>query len=402
MVKRSKLLALLVAGAISATALVGCSGGGSKDPATDSGEKKTLTVWSHWKGEEFKALEEVASAWGEANNVEVTMFEDEGDFQGVIQATQAANGPDIVLGIPHDNLGTAHKAGVLAEVPAEVLSSMTFNSDSILNAVSYDGKTYAVPFAQETTALFVNKDLVKKAPTTTDELIEMAKEVGFVYDINNFYFSQAFLGANGGYVFKNNDGAYDIEDIGLGNEGSIKGLNFLNSLVNEHKFMAADITGDNANAEFLAGKVGFFISGPWAVGDAKAAMNLEVVPLPTLDGKAPTPFSGVQTAFVSENSTNKEVAWELMKEYMAKGQDIMYKTGSRIPVQEGYVVDDEITKAFMTASETAIPMPNIAEIQAMWTPAENNLKLLTSGQIDAATAAKNLVEQIKEGITQLQ
>ena len=402
--KRSKLLAILVAGLVTTSVFVGCGSkdGGSSDDGSASGEKGKLTVWSHWKGNEFDELVKIADAWGEANNVEVTMHEDEGDFQGIIQVAQTANGPDMVLGIPHDNLGTAHKAGILAEVPSEVMGTMTFNSDAILNAVSYDGKNFAVPFAQETSALFVNKDLVATLPTSMEEVVEMGKEVGFAYNINDFYFSQAFLGANGGYVFKNNDGAYDIEDIGLGNEGAIKGLEFINSLVNEDKLMTSDINGDVAKAEFLAGKTGFYISGPWDVADAKEAFNLEVMALPTLDGNAPTPFSGVQTAFVNENSSNKDLAWSLMKEFMAKGQDVMYKTGSRIPVQEGYSVDDPITQAFMKASETAVPMPNIAEVQAMWTPAADNLKLLTSGQIDAKTAGENIVTQMKEGIQQTQ
>ena len=56
----------------------------------------------------------------------------------------------------------------------------------------------------------------------------------------------------------------------------------------------------------------------------------------------------------------------------------------------------------MEQAKTANPMPNIQEIQAMWTPANNNLQLLSSGQVDAKTAGQNMVDQIKEGISQLQ
>ena len=123
--------------------------------------------------------------------------------------------------------------------------------------------------------------------------------------------------------------------------------------------------------------------------------------MPTLNGKAPQTFLGVQTSFVNENSKNKDTAWKLMEEFVNKGQDIVYKTGSSIPVAKDYVIDDEYTKAFMEQAKVAMPMPNIVEVQAMWEPAANNLKLLTSGQIDAKTAGENIVNQVKEGIKQI-
>ena len=55
----------------------------------------------------------------------------------------------------------------------------------------------------------------------------------------------------------------------------------------------------------------------------------------------------------------------------------------------------------MEQAKVAMPMPNIVEVQAMWEPAANNLKLLTSGQIDAKTAGENIVNQVKEGIKQI-
>ena len=398
MVKRSKLLAVLIAGIIATTAFVGC---GSKSEG-GSEEKKTLTVWSKFTTSEVQEFEKVAKAWGEENNVEVNVVEDQGEWQAMIQAAQSDNGPDIILGIPHDNLGTFQKAGVTSEAPAGLVSADKYTSEAIVNAVTLDGKVYAVPFAQETTAMFYNKDLVKEVPKTMEDLVAQAKESGFVYNINDFYFSYAFLSANGGYVYKNNDGTLDPTDIGLGNDGAVKGLQFINDLVNKDKIMAADITGDIAKAEFTSGKAAFYFSGPWDVGSAQeAGLNFGVIPMPTLGGNAPSTFLGVQTGIVNENSKNKDLAWDLMEEFNNKGQDIVYKNGNRIPVAKDYTIDSEYTKAFVEQAKVATPMPNIVEVQAMWTPAANNLKLLTAGEIDAATAGKNMVEQVKEGIKQI-
>ncbi|GAA0084271.1 extracellular solute-binding protein [Clostridium sp. CTA-7] len=401
MVKRSKLLAVLIAGVIATTSLVGC-GGKSDTTGNKGGEKKTLTVWSHFTANEVKEFEKVAKSWGEENNVEVNVVEDQGKFQEMIQACQSDNGPDLILGVPHDNLGTFQKAGVTAEVPAGMVSADKYTSQGIVDAITIGGKQYAIPFAQETTAMFYNKDKVKEVPKTMEDLVTMAKETGFEYDVNNFFFSYAFLSAGGGYVYKNNNGTLDPSDIGLGNEGSVAGLQFISDLVNKNKLMAADITGDIAKGDFTSGKAGFYFSGPWDVAGAKeAGLNFGVIPMPTLNGKVPQTFLGVQTAFVNENSKNKDIAWKLMEEFVNKGQDIVYKTGSRIPVAKGYTVDDEYTKAFMEQAKVAMPMPNVVEVQAMWEPAGNNLKLLTSGQIDAKTAGKNIVDQVKEGIKQI-
>ncbi|MDZ5000636.1 extracellular solute-binding protein, partial [Clostridium perfringens] len=192
--------------------------------------------------------------------------------------------PDVILGVPHDNLGTFQQAGVTAEVPAGMVSADKYTSQGIVDAITIGGKQYAIPIAQETTAMFYNKDKVKEVPKTMEDLVAMAKETGFEYDVNNFFFSYAFLSAGGGYVYKNNNGTLDPSDIGLGNEGSVEGLQFITDLDNKNKLMAADITGDIAIGDFTSGKAGFYFSGPWDVAGAKeAGLNFGVIPMPTLN-----------------------------------------------------------------------------------------------------------------------
>ncbi|GAB6169382.1 extracellular solute-binding protein [Clostridium carnis] len=399
--KRSKLLAVLIAGVLCATSLVGCGSKGDDEKAS-SNKKQTLTVWSHLTTNEVKEFETVAKAWGDANNFEVNVVEDKGKFQEMIQAAQSDNGPDLILGAPHDNLGTFQKAGITDEVPSGLVTADKYTSQGIVDSVTIGGKQYAVPLAQETSTLFYNKDKVKEVPKTMEELATKAKEVGFEYDVKNFYMSYAFLSAGGGYVYKNDNGTLKPDDIGLGNAGAKAGYEFIKKLVVDDKLMAADITGDIAKADFTSGKSAFYISGPWDVAASKeAGVNFGVVPMPTLGGKAPETFLGVQVAFVNANSKNKDAAWKLMEELVSKSSEIVYKAGNRIPVLKDAKVDDEYTKAFMEQAKVATPMPNIPEVQAMWEPAANNLKLLTAGQIDVDTCATNIVNQVKEGIAQL-
>lgn len=397
MIKRSKLIAVLIAGVLCVTSLAGC--GASK--------KEKLTVWSHLTTAEVAEFEKLANEWGTANNVEVTVVEDQGEFQTMLQAMNTSNGPDIILGMPHDNLGTFQKAGVLAEVPSGMIDPSKYTSQSIVDAVAIAGKQYALPIAQETSTLFYNKDLVKEVPKTMEELVVMAKGVGFEYDVNNFYHDYSFISAGGGYVYKEENGTIDPTNIGMNNEGALAGYEFIRSLVQDEKLMAADITGDIAKADFAAGKTGFYISGPWDIGAFnEAGVNFGVTTMPTLAGNTVKSFLGVQVSIVNAKSENIDKAWELNKYLTDKSSDIVYSKGNRIPVLQDalnneVIKNDAHAKAFMDQAKNSDPMPNIPEVQAMWTPAGDNIKSMNSAKIDAKTCGENIVKQIQEGIAQL-
>ena len=57
--------------------------------------------------------------------------------------------------------------------------------------------------------------------------------------------------------------------------------------------------------------------------------------------------------------------------------------------------------AFSEQAKVAVPMPNIPQIQAMWTPGGNILTDMNAGKMDPKAAGEELVKQIKEGIDQM-
>lgn len=407
MVKKKKILSLIMTTALLMGTLAGCGGTTKENEgAASSGGDKTITVWSHLNTQEVEALNVVAEKWGKEKGVTVKVIEDKSDMQSYAQAANSAKGPDIMFGLANDNLGTFQKAGLLAEVPSGFIDESKYTSKQVIDAVTIGGKQYGVPLAQETVSLFYNKDKVKEVPKTMEDLVVKAREVGFEFDVNNFYIAYGLISAQGGYVFKNNNGTLDPKDVGLGNEGATKGYQFLQDLVVKEKFMAPDIVGDIAKGDFQAGKTGFYISGPWDVAPFKeAGLNFDVVPMPTLGGKPVTTFLGVQTAFVSEKSANKDLAWDLMKYLTENSTDLLIEKGNRIPATKAGVESDLFKKsanmvAFSEQAKNATPMPNIPEVQAMWTPGADGLKALTSGTMDPKAVADQVVKQIAEGIAQ--
>lgn len=398
MVKK-KLIACLMAVVVTGSLFVGC--GGAKEASTKGQE---ITIWTKVKEDEMKVIEDSAKKWAESTGNTVKVVNDEGEFQDYLQAANSSKGPDVYIGMPHDNLATFKEAGLLEQVPDGKFDKSKYTSDSVWDATAFDGKNYAVPLAQETVALFYNKDKVKEAPKTMDELVKVAKENnnGFQIDLGNFYITGGIIQSYGGYIFGGKPGNYDSNNIGLDNKGSEEGYQFLQDLVLKDKLMPADITGDIASANFKDGKSAFYISGPWDIAQfEKAGMNFGVAKVPTIKGEGYKSFLGVQTAIVSSKSKNKELSWELLKYIVDNEGETLFKAGNRIPVLKDVlnsqaVKDNKYFQGFIEQSKTAVPMPNILEMQAVWN-ATSQITRLYKGE-SPATVGKDVVSAIKKGI----
>ena len=399
MVKK-KIIACLMAVVVTSSLFVGC--GGSKGDSTEGG--KELTVWTKVKEGEMKTIEEEAKAWGEKTGNTVKVVNDEGGYQEYLQAANSSKGPDLYIGMPHDNLASFYESGLLEEVPADKFDKSKYSSESVWDATSFEGKNYAVPMAQETVALFYNKDKVKEVPKTMEELVEVAKKDknGFQIDLGNFYITGGIVQTLGGYIFGGEQGSLKADDIGLANDGAIKGYEFLADLVRKHKLMPEDITGDIASTNFKEGESAFYISGPWDVEQfEQAKLNFGVAPIPTIGGNDYKSFLGVQTAFVSAKSQNKDLAWDLLSDIINNKSEELFKVGNRIPVLKDVLNSDAIKEnkylqGFVEQSKVAVPMPNILEMQAVWN-ATSQITRLYKGE-DAKAVSKDIVDAVKKGI----
>jgi arabinogalactan oligomer/maltooligosaccharide transport system substrate-binding protein len=365
---------------------------------------QTLRVWTYMQTE-APTLKEYAQKWGEKTGNKVELIYQTANMQQFAQAAHSASGPDVVYGIANDNVATFATANLVKEVPDGTINPDDYTPASV-SACKVDGKNYAIPIAIESIALFYNTDKVQTVPATFEELVTTAKDQGgIMFDASNFYYAYGFVRAEGGYVFKNNNDKYDVTDIGLGNDGSKKAYSFLNDLVNKYHYMNADVTGDVARSNFQNGKIAYYISGPWDVGGLKSAgTHFKVAPLPTLAGSQIKTSVGTQVAFVSANTKNEELAWDLIK-YMGDESAVkLYEVGSRIPAKLSIQKSDEIQKdentaAFIQQASYGEPMPTIPELSQVWTPAQNNIRLIFSGKETVDKAAEAIVTQLKQGIT---
>lgn len=368
-----------------------------------------LQVWSHMTEPEVGEIDKLAQEWAKQTGNRVQVVFDQGDFAGAVTAIAAGKGPDMIVGVPHDNLGQFLKAGQLATVPSGVVDRSKFVPLS-LNAVSFDGKMMAVPLSMEAVALYYRTDKLKSPPKTWDEFIAAAKQYGFSYDVKTFYFSYGFIAGNGGYVFKDKgNGALDPGDIGLGNEGAQKGYATIQSFLTQYKFMPPDVSGDAAKAAFQSGKTAMYISGPWdADGFKKANVPFAVAPMADLEGgKKFTPFVGVYAAFVNAKTTDakQKAAWDLMKFLLDKSPLPLFRVGNRIPVQKSVLELNEVKNSplvvgFGASAANGTPMPNISQMGAVWDPTGKALDLLVQNKLDPKAVAQKIEKEVKEAIAQ--
>lgn len=374
--------------------------------STQTGTAKapvSITVWTNFQAE-VPTLQEYAKQWSEATGNTATVVHQDAGIQAFTQAANSSKGPDIVYGTPNDTMATFVSASLVQEVPQNTITESEY-AKAAVQACKVNGKTYGVPIAVETTALFYNTDKIKTIPQTWDELIETAKTSGgIMFDLTQIYYDLGFLRAEGGYIFKNNSDVYDTKDIGLGNDGAIKAYTFLNSLVNQYKFISSDITQDIARSNFQNGKTAFYIGGPWDISGLKTAgTKFAVAPMPKFDGQNFVTPVGTQVAFVSKKSQKQDTAWDFIKYMLDKSALKLYDVGARIPAKLEYqqnatVSGDPNTKAFVEQISVGEPMPTTAELGQVWTPYQNNLKLLLTKNITEKQAASNIVTQIQSGI----
>ncbi len=398
--KKLKVLASALSLLLVSATLAGC--GNSSSSGTTQGGKlptgKTITISTYWT-EEIPQLTKEAQAWAKETGNSVKVIKDtDSDFSKLIVAAKSAEAPDVVIGVPHDRIGSFAKAGILQAAPAGQINASDYISNEVVQAGEYDGKQYGVPFFTETYALFYNKDKVKDVPKTWDDLLTDAKaDGGFEYDLNTLYFSYPLLANNGAYIFKNDNGKLDPKNIGL--DKSAPGFQMMQDIINKG-IMTASVTGDIAKGDFQSGKTAFYISGPWDVDSLrKAGVNFGIAKLPNINGNPAQSFMGVQTGVVLKNTKNSALDWDLMK-YLSQNDNIaaIGKVGNRIPAKKGITVPDASLQGFADQMKSAVPMPNIPEMSPVWTAASSVLQLVTTEKMTPAAAAAKFQSDVKSGI----
>ena len=367
-----------------ALVLAACSSGddntaAESTSAAPTAASSTFTIWT----DEVRVppIQAQCDKFAEANGITCDVVQiDFGDIRAkVVQGSQTGDVPDVFIGA-HDWLGELVTNGVVT--PFDLGSKKDSFSPVSVQAITYDGSTYGVPYAQENIALLTNPELSPDCPATLDDLMSQGKQLkadkkaslplalpmGETGDAYHWY---PLYSANGGYIFAQNaDGTYNPDDMGVGKEGSITAAENLQQMADDG-LLKGSVNGDIAKESYVNGDSAWFITGPWNVTDAvKAVPDTKICPVP--DGPSTSsPFIGAQTFFIPTKAKNALIAQTFLNDYVMTTEfmDAMFAADPRPSAWTESAqkeASDPIVAGFLEYGKNGIPLPAIPEMGSVW------------------------------------
>ncbi|WP_060861221.1 extracellular solute-binding protein [Paenibacillus riograndensis] len=382
--------------------------------ASEAPKPEKLTIWANDAEKELAAMKKIVEKFTTETGVKVEVVPVNAREQAKTFSLDgpAGRGPDLWWAT-HNSMGKNVLQGLAEpyELSDDIISSYPAKT---IKAVTQNGKIYNLPMVAETAILYYNKELLPEAPQKWTELESFAAsytdkkqdKYGFLIDGTNFYYTNMFMQGYGAYIFNyKEDTGYDSNDIGLNNEGAVKGAQLVQSWFKKG-YLPQSITGDVMDGLFKEGKVGAVISVPSSLMNYKQALGekLATAPIPMLDnGTRPPSFLGLKGWVLSPYSKNKEWATKLAL-YLTNDESLSYyfQNAGEVPAKTAMLDSDLVTKdpyfsAVGEQSKSATPTPNNPEISQTWAPMQSAFTFLSQGS-DAKEVLDEAVSQLKEQI----
>jgi arabinogalactan oligomer/maltooligosaccharide transport system substrate-binding protein len=371
-----------------------------------------LVIWTD--DTRAPVVQEIGDQFGEENDLTVAVQQlDFGTIRdNLISRGPVGEGPDIIIGA-HDWLGQLVTNGAVA--PIELGDSAGNFQEVAVEAMSYEGTTYGLPYAVENVALFRNTALAPEPPADFQSMLEegqalvdagdadlpLALQVGDAGDVFHFYPIQTSFGSN---IFgTNDDGSYNADDLQIDNEGGIAFAEQLGEW-GEAGYLNADVTYDIATEAFAGGRAPYAITGPWNVqAFTDGGVEFVVEEIPSAGGEPSQPFVGVQGFMISAYAENPIVANDFVVNYLGT-EDVaraLYEGGQRPPAYTSVfeeVASDPIIAGFGEYGANGQPLPNIPAMNSVWGDYGNAQRDILLGNGDPATLVTDAAGRIREAI----
>ncbi len=376
---------------------------------TAAPEVEPLLIWADET--RTPVIEAIAADFEAATGVPVEIeLKGFGDIRGdAVQQAPLGEAADIFIGA-HDWIGELAVNGIVE--PVELGSRAAEFFPVALDAFSFEGNLYGLPYAIEAIGLYRNTDLVPDAPATFEDLLATCDALGDAVTQclalpagGDAYHHYPFLASTGGYIFQYDAAAraYDPSDVGLDSEGAVAGFEFFNGLVADGVIDPAVDYGTMTDL-FFNGNAAFMWTGPWALPDVQAAgVNYATSPLPAINGNTAVPFVGVQGFFVNSFSDQKALAQTFVLDYVATVEVMtsLYDVGLRAPAHIAafdVVASDPDVQAFGESAADGNPMPNIPEMAAVWDNLGNAVQEIYNQAGAPADVLATAAQAVKDAI----
>lgn len=402
----NKALAVLLTAGLSAGALTGCGSSSAEDNVQESKTDGEVTI-TIWHDKEDAVTQVLESEFAQLEPQIHVVLEKKSDLTEALKmvGNDPKAAPDMYF-FAHDKIGVYAEMGILSPItdilPAEELDAYM---DNTIEAATYKGTVYQLPIYYETLLFMYNRLYMKdeEVPATTEELYAYMQEntrgghYGFVEQHSTPYYAAGWINGFGGYIL---------------NEEGEPGLNLpqTEAALTYHKKFVDLMPGETeyatVNTLFKEGMAHATIAGPWLVPTVReSGIDVGIASMPVIDetGTPISPYMGVQGMQVLKNAaeTKKDAVESVLRVLMKEEVGIALAQASGCaPARESCysyeeVSGDEIVMAMKETAENAVPMPNLPEMDVMWTVASG---LLTDVNMAGSDVTKSAEKAQKEAL----
>jgi arabinogalactan oligomer / maltooligosaccharide transport system substrate-binding protein len=375
-----------------------------------------IVVWHAYRGGEKAAFEKVVGMYNakqKAVAVKTLAVPYDAYADKITASVPRGKGPDVFI-FAQDRLGGWVEAGQTIEpidffVDEKVTSQLV---PGMMTAMTYRDTVYGLPLNYKSIAMIYNTALVKSPPKTTGELIAVAKGLtnapsgrfGLAYEYSNFFFHAALMNAFGGQVFA--PGPKPVID----SPQNVQAVKTMLKWYRQDGILPADPSSTLIASLFNDGKAAIVFSGPWFLGEVQDKVKYAIAPLPTVDeagGKPMRPWLTVEGVYVSAGSQHKEAAYAFA-EYLVSPDAalVLALEGGQLPTNKSVYNDPRVAKnptlqGFRKQLDTAVPMPNYAEMTLMWSPVTTAMNKIVKGSATPEVALKEAQAAVTDSIAKL-
>jgi multiple sugar transport system substrate-binding protein len=372
--------------------LVACSGSSSSSSEGSSDDGTVELTWQFWGGDDDRDIwEKIAKKVTEKHpNIKVKLQIYDWNTYWTKIKTQLASGTTAdIVSMQSTQMPVYADKGALEPLNGFIDANPDINfgdfNDVIVEALSYKGDVYALPYDYGALTLYYNKDLFDKYDVpypedgmTWDEFVSRAKklthpedkEYGFAFT-GDLWNATPWIWQLGGEWLTQDD------NYKLNTPESVEAFQFLSDLVSVHKVSpsAEQLSTSAYNERWQAGKVGMIIDGPWMLLSYKkfADFNFDVSTLPvgpTGENLSHVAGSGFG---ISPKSEYKEEAFKAISVITSEESLSMLAEAGRAYPSRDSVVDKynessglDNVKAFQEQANNSRPFstsPKLAEAQ---------------------------------------
>ncbi|GAA3104664.1 ABC transporter substrate-binding protein [Pseudonocardia yunnanensis] len=340
-------LGAFACGALVAGALSGCSSSQSSSTGTAANPEQ-LTMAIAWTGTQAAGIPPLLKIYNQEHpNVHWNLVENVNE-QKLLAEEAAGDAPSVAMLDTTDLVASMATSGAILPLQSYISSSKLDVNEftpASLYSNSYLGAQYALPFFEDTYALYYNKTLFAKAgiaqpPTTLSELAADAGKLSITGPDGQYTqlgFEPTMPKQLEGYMFGGN-WADASGQVTATNPLTVKGAQWIVDTEKQldpskvQRFMAGSSGAVSTLDPFASGKVAMDVSGEWfmpTILQQSPNMDFGVAPIPYPDGEpqySGTGSVGGNPLVVLKGTQDADAAWNLIDWLATTGQEIATKT----------------------------------------------------------------------------